>query len=178
MMKVRRAGVGQAAQGPNVDGRARRGMAGEPGAACCGGTRTGCGPRATRRFRHLPAAGRDRSARRDGTSLAGHGLDARADWPLPRFHPRRSPLPAIPPGRVPRPTSWRSLRQIAERLAWGETWINSGRIFTREDGGELHPADVTKHFNELVAACGSRPGSLGRQRKDRRDGAPHGSSGQ
>jgi integrase len=48
--------------------------------------------------------------------------------------------------------AWRK-HQIAERLAWGGGWIQSGRIFTREDGGELHSADVTKHFNALVAAA-------------------------
>ncbi|GAB3849466.1 tyrosine-type recombinase/integrase [Micromonospora andamanensis] len=52
--------------------------------------------------------------------------------------------------------AWRK-RQIAERLAWGGAWINSGRIFTHQDGSALHPADVTKHFNELVAASGLPP---------------------
>jgi hypothetical protein len=48
---------------------------------------------------------------------------------------------------------WRK-RQIAEQIAAGAAWIDSGRIFTREDGAALHPADVTKHFNELVAVSG------------------------
>jgi integrase len=52
--------------------------------------------------------------------------------------------------------AWRK-RQIAERLAWGPAWVNSGRIFTREDGSELHPAEVTKLFNELVDAAGLPP---------------------
>jgi integrase len=52
--------------------------------------------------------------------------------------------------------AWRK-HQIAERLAWGGGWIQSGRIFTREDGGELHPADVTKHFNALVEATDLPP---------------------
>jgi hypothetical protein len=48
-------------------------------------------------------------------------------------------------------------RQIAERLAWGSAWINTGRIFTHEDGSEWHPAEVTKHFNDLVAAADLPP---------------------
>jgi hypothetical protein len=52
--------------------------------------------------------------------------------------------------------NWRR-RQIAERLAWGEAWVNSGRIFTHQDGSELHPAEVTKLFNELVDAAGLPP---------------------
>jgi len=52
--------------------------------------------------------------------------------------------------------AWRK-RQIAERLTWGSAWINSGRIFTHEDGSEWHPAEVTKHFNDLVAAAGLPP---------------------
>ncbi len=52
--------------------------------------------------------------------------------------------------------AWRK-RQIAERLAWGSAWVNSGRIFTHEDGSEWHPAEVTKHFNDLVEAAGLPP---------------------
>ena len=52
--------------------------------------------------------------------------------------------------------TWRK-QQIADQLACGPFWIRSGRIFTRPDGGELHPADVTKHFNQLVAALGLPP---------------------
>jgi hypothetical protein len=52
--------------------------------------------------------------------------------------------------------TWRK-RQNAERLAWGPAWVNSGRIFTHEDGSALHPAEVTKLFNELVEAAGLPP---------------------
>ncbi len=48
-------------------------------------------------------------------------------------------------------------RQIEERLALGAAWFNSRRIFTHEDGTELHPAEVTQHFNDLVAAAGLPP---------------------
>jgi len=52
--------------------------------------------------------------------------------------------------------AWRK-RQVEERLALGSAWINTGRIFTHEDGSELHPAEVTKHFNDLVQAAGLPP---------------------
>ncbi len=52
--------------------------------------------------------------------------------------------------------SWRK-KQVAERLVWDGTWIRSGRIFTHEDGSELHPAEVTKHFNRLVERAGLPP---------------------
>ena len=69
--------------------------------------------------------------------------------------------------------AWRK-RQIAERLAWGSAWINSGRIFTHEDGGEWHPAEVTKHFNELVEAAGLPPIRLHDPTSRRRDPGPGG----
>jgi integrase len=52
--------------------------------------------------------------------------------------------------------AWRK-RQIAEQLAYGPGWIRSGRIFTRPDGAELHPAEVTRYFNQLVASLGLPP---------------------
>jgi integrase len=31
-------------------------------------------------------------------------------------------------------------RQLAERLAWGSAWVDTGLVFTREDGTPLRPA--------------------------------------
>jgi integrase len=42
--------------------------------------------------------------------------------------------------------------QVAERLAWGPAWQDSGKVFTREDGTPLHPATVTERFHALAAA--------------------------
>lgn len=39
-----------------------------------------------------------------------------------------------------------SHRQELERKAWGEAWVSTGLVFTREDGSELHPATVTTRF--------------------------------
>lgn len=45
-------------------------------------------------------------------------------------------------------------RQNAERLQWGEDWQNTGRIFTHEDGSELHPAWVSEQFSILAYKAG------------------------
>jgi hypothetical protein len=44
-------------------------------------------------------------------------------------------------------------RQIASRLQWGPAWVDSGKVFTREDGSVLHPATVTNRFQTLAAAA-------------------------
>ena len=49
------------------------------------------------------------------------------------------------------------VRQNAERLEWGESWTNTGRIFTREDGIELHPAWVSELFSQLAYQAGLPP---------------------
>lgn len=45
--------------------------------------------------------------------------------------------------------TWRR-QQRRERLAAGEGWIDSGRIFTRVDGSPLRPDRVSQRFGELV----------------------------
>lgn len=48
-------------------------------------------------------------------------------------------------------------RQNEERLAWGEAWQETGRVFTREDGSELHPAWVSEQFERLAFEAGLPP---------------------
>ena len=45
--------------------------------------------------------------------------------------------------------SWRAA-QNEERLAWGEAWVESGKVFTREDGEALHPDQVFDLFERLA----------------------------
>lgn len=45
-------------------------------------------------------------------------------------------------------------RQVAERLAWGEGWIDSGYVFTRENGTPLHPEAISGAFDRHVRAAG------------------------
>jgi integrase len=43
-----------------------------------------------------------------------------------------------------------AVAQLEERIAWGPAWSDTGRIFTREDGTELHPERVSELFDRLV----------------------------
>jgi Phage integrase family len=52
--------------------------------------------------------------------------------------------------------SWRKA-QVAERLAWGEAWTDSARVFTREDGRPPHPSFVTVRFQRLAFDAGLPP---------------------
>ncbi|WP_370420295.1 tyrosine-type recombinase/integrase [Streptomyces sp. QH1-20] len=49
------------------------------------------------------------------------------------------------------------LRQEAERLAYGEAWIDSGRLFTMPDGSFIHPGWLTDYFERLVELAGLPP---------------------
>ncbi len=49
------------------------------------------------------------------------------------------------------------LGQDAERVTWGPAWVETGLVFTREDGSGWHPEVVTKRFRELAIGAGLRP---------------------
>jgi integrase len=49
------------------------------------------------------------------------------------------------------------VRQLEDRLRWSTAWVDSGRMFVREDGSELHPPSVTDLFGDLIEACGLPP---------------------
>lgn len=51
-------------------------------------------------------------------------------------------------------------QQMQDRLAWGEAWVDSGLVFTREDGTPLHPDYVTDTFERLAFAAGLPPTRL------------------
>ncbi|MET7304321.1 tyrosine-type recombinase/integrase [Embleya sp. NPDC005575] len=54
----------------------------------------------------------------------------------------------------------RRVRQNADREAWGDAWVETGRVFTREDGSLLHPSSVTDRFVELTEEAGLPPTRL------------------
>lgn len=54
---------------------------------------------------------------------------------------------------------WRKV-QLAERMAWGAAWTDSGRVFTREDGTPLRPGWVSTRFDTLAARAGLPPITL------------------
>jgi integrase len=41
-------------------------------------------------------------------------------------------------------------RQLEDRMRWGSAWVDSGKLFTKEDGSALHPATVTDRFHALA----------------------------
>ncbi len=45
-------------------------------------------------------------------------------------------------------------RQLEERMAWGEAWVDSGLVFTREDGSALHPQTLRWHLRRLAKEAG------------------------
>jgi hypothetical protein len=55
----------------------------------------------------------------------------------------------IDPGTVSVLRVWRK-DQLAERLAWGSAWTDSGRVFTREDGTPLRPGWISQRFGTLI----------------------------
>ena len=44
--------------------------------------------------------------------------------------------------------------QATDRLAWGPAWQDTGLVFTREDGLQLHPERVTRTFIRLAKRLG------------------------
>jgi len=45
--------------------------------------------------------------------------------------------------------AWRR-QQTTERLAYGPAWVDSGRVFTKENGEPLNPDTLSQHFDRLV----------------------------
>ncbi|WNZ10538.1 site-specific integrase [Streptomyces sp. 11x1] len=48
-------------------------------------------------------------------------------------------------------------QQAADREEWASAWVETGLVFTQEDGSWLHPGKVTDLFERLVAASGLPP---------------------
>ncbi|MFJ9868424.1 tyrosine recombinase XerC [Streptomyces sp. NPDC101165] len=48
-------------------------------------------------------------------------------------------------------------QQDRDREEWASAWVETGRVFTRENGEMLHPANVTRRFVELYEEIGLPP---------------------
>lgn len=83
-------------------------------------------------------------------------------------HGRRSV--ALDSGTVRVLREWRR-RQLEERLAWGPAWTDTGRVFSREDGADLHPERVSERFDRLVQGSGLPRLTVHGLRHTRHDGA-------
>ncbi|MFL4494709.1 tyrosine-type recombinase/integrase [Streptomyces sp. VTCC 41912] len=49
------------------------------------------------------------------------------------------------------------IQQDKDREEWGSAWAETGRVFTKENGEILHPANVTRRFIELCEEIGLQP---------------------
>ncbi|WP_414505540.1 tyrosine-type recombinase/integrase [Streptomyces sp. NEAU-L66] len=49
------------------------------------------------------------------------------------------------------------IQQDKDREEWGSAWAETGRVFTKENGEMLHPANVTRRFIELCEEIGLPP---------------------
>jgi len=48
-------------------------------------------------------------------------------------------------------------QQDKDRKEWEDAWVETGRVFTKENGEMLHPANVTRRFIELYEEIGLPP---------------------
>ena len=48
-------------------------------------------------------------------------------------------------------------QQDKDRKEWENAWVETGRVFTKENGEMLHPANVTRRFIELYEEIGLPP---------------------
>ena len=42
-------------------------------------------------------------------------------------------------------------------MEWGPAWVETGKVFVREDGSALHPAAVTERFHAIAESAGLPP---------------------
>lgn len=75
----------------------------------------------------------------------GYGVDENA----PKTEKGRRPV-SLDSGTVAALKAWRE-QQNDERKQWGEAWVGSEWVFTRENGEPLHPDRVTKAFEAAQA---------------------------
>lgn len=60
---------------------------------------------------------------------------------------------AVDPDTVAELRRWRRV-QLEERMAAGTAWVDSGRVFTVEDGRQVHPQTAGWHFTKAVRGAG------------------------
>lgn len=61
--------------------------------------------------------------------------------------------------------AWRKA-QLEERLAWGQAWTDTGRVFTKEEGTPVRSGWISQRFGDLAERAGAPP------RPRRRAGEP------
>lgn len=95
-----------------------------------------------------PDAGR-LSITRTRILVDGHPIEG-----LPKTAAGRRTVPLSP--RLVAALREHRRRQLEERLAWGEVWVDSGHVFVTEDGRPLHPERLSTVFEGHVRRAGLR----------------------
>jgi len=62
----------------------------------------------------------------------------------------------IDPGTAEVLLNWQGA-QLLESAAWDTSWQDSGRVFTKEDGSPLRPAQISEHSEVLIRKAGLPP---------------------
>ena len=88
----------------------------------------------------------------DAQTLVVHGTGG-GDGPKSDRGTRAVPMPEAAAAAL---RAWRKA-QLAERLAWGEAWTGTGRVFTREDGTPVPGQWISVRFETLAYRAGLPP---------------------
>jgi integrase len=134
----------EAAEGARLDGRQGEGMA--RGLAEARGLRRGeaCGLR-------WADVDLERAVMTIRTQLVQNGWEVEEDEP--KTDASDDTVSLDDPGAA---RTWHTAQE-AERADWGGAWTGSGRVFTREDGADLHPANAITAFEWLCYEAGLPP---------------------
>ncbi|GGP98683.1 hypothetical protein GCM10010187_12930 [Actinomadura coerulea] len=58
------------------------------------------------------------------------------------------------PGSISVLLGWRAVQERERSAAGPEVWVDSGRVFTREDGARLRPQWISTRFEDLIKKYG------------------------
>ena len=94
-------------------------------------------------WRDVDLEGGRLAVRRSRVMVGGKPLEAK---PLTKTDSGRREV-ALAPNTV-EALKAHAARQGEEAKAWGETWTDSGHVFTQENGEPLHPAFVTREVGQ------------------------------
>jgi hypothetical protein len=121
-------------------------------------------PRAAPQSGSSPAVGRRRSRRRPGHRAGA----VRRKGPVSPKSESGNRTIALDALTVAVLRAHRDAQDVERRL-WGEGWVESGRVFTKEDGSTLNPDSVSQRFDRLLAAPRPAPDPAARSAARHRD---------
>ncbi len=93
----------------------------------------------------------------DGPTVTVRRQRTQRGWEVVEHAPKSGERPvALDAGTVAALRAHRR-EQVAERLVWGSAWVDSGKVFTRENGEPPHPSKITDRFHEFVVSADLPP---------------------